>query len=116
MLTATYLYGAEGQQGTTIVPLIASTPADSTTFYFDTKGMLTDFKITETTKSAAVKPAPAPTEKSAVPVTASPAPADAVKPVQATTITTTAAGSSSKTRNVPAENSKFFPGATLENR
>src|SRR5258706_10795487 len=54
--SATYMYGAEGSTGTTMVPLLANTSTDSTTFYFDTKGVLTDYKNHESERAA---PAPA---------------------------------------------------------
>src|SRR5476651_1440289 len=50
--SAIYLHGADGQSGTTMVPLLATAPADSTTFYFDTKGVLTDYKIKQADKPA----------------------------------------------------------------
>ncbi len=52
--TAIYLHG-DGQSGTTtMVPLISTAPVDSVTFYFDTNGVLTDYK---TAHANASKPA-----------------------------------------------------------
>ena len=44
--TAIYVHN-DGQSGTTMVPLVAVDPADSVTFYFDTNGVLTDYKTTQ---------------------------------------------------------------------
>ncbi len=120
--SATYLHGAERQSGTTMVPLLASIPVDSTTFYFDPNGVMADYKITQTSKAAPAetfKPAAAPasSEKSADAAAARPVRPVAEKPVQTTTTTiTTLAGATSKTKAAPVNDSNFFPGATVENR
>ena len=43
--TAIYLHNDDRSGTTTMVPLVAFDPADSVTFYFDTNGVLTDYKI-----------------------------------------------------------------------
>src|SRR3954471_14737161 len=47
--SATYYFSNGGEA---MVTLMAATPKDSTTFYFDTKGVLTDYKASEAPKSA----------------------------------------------------------------
>src|SRR3979490_1886466 len=60
--SARYLHSGEGQSGTTMVPLLATAPVDSTVFYFDTAGVLTDYIITKGDQAAPAAPAkPAPT-------------------------------------------------------
>src|SRR5215218_7662244 len=49
--SAIYLYDKPGETGTTMVPLLSTSPADSTTFYFDPKGVLTDYKNKETERA-----------------------------------------------------------------
>ncbi len=75
--SALYVYNNGTSGGTTIVPLVATVPRDSVTFYFDTNGVLTDLK---TTQADAGKPAPA--ETKAAPAETKAAPADAGKPAQ----------------------------------
>jgi outer membrane protein assembly factor BamE (lipoprotein component of BamABCDE complex) len=70
--SALYVYNEGPSSGTTIVSLVTTVPRDSVTFYFDTKGVLTDLK---TTQANAGKPAPA---------EANPAPAEVNKTTQAT--------------------------------
>jgi hypothetical protein len=104
--TAVYLHGADGQSGTTIVPLVAGTPADSTTFYFDSKGVLTDSKIKEAVRAA---PSPAPASTLAQPASA---------PAGATAMTKSAAPPAPATaKTPPAPNvTERWPGSTTENR
>jgi hypothetical protein len=114
--SARYLYGGDGQSGTTMVPLLASTLADSTIFYFDTKGVLTEYK---TTQASAVAPAEAAKPAATQAVAAKPAPpVTSSKPAPPSTVTTTttAKGTTSATKTAPAGDSMFFPGATKENR
>jgi len=95
--TALYVFNEGGATGTTIVPLVASVPRDSATFYFDANGVLSDFKTT--TRTAADKPAvaetktpatetpkaaPIDTAKSPRPSSVNPAPATVDKPATLT--------------------------------
>jgi hypothetical protein len=138
--SAFYLHGNDGQSGTAMVSLLASNSVDSTTFYFDTKGVLTDYKITQAAKSApaeAAKAAPAEAAKPLTTDTAKAAPAESTKPgaTQATTSKTAPAAPANTqatiakpapaaptsaqgtlTKPAPSEADKFFPGASKENR
>jgi outer membrane protein assembly factor BamE (lipoprotein component of BamABCDE complex) len=54
---------SDGQSVTTMVPLLATAPVDSVTFYFDTNGVLTDYKTRQadpgkTTQTTTNKPTP----------------------------------------------------------
>jgi hypothetical protein len=104
--SAIYLYGAEGQSGTTMVPLIATSPADSTTFYFDTKGVLTDYKIKETERAAPAQAAAATPVQSAGAQASSDGTAPG-KPATAQTATK---------KPLPPNVTDRWPGSTTENR
>jgi hypothetical protein len=117
--SATYLHGGDGQSGTTMVSLLAANPVNSTTFYFDDKGVLTDYKIKQ-----ADKPAPAEAATPAIPQASSDkaAPAAPAKPAatQASSNKTAppapTATQATITKPAPADADKFFPGASKENR
>jgi hypothetical protein len=89
--TALYVFNEGGGTGTTIVPLVASLPRDSATFYFDTNGVLSDFKTT--TRATADKPAAAEakapateTPKATTPDAAKAAPIDTAKSPQPSSV------------------------------
>jgi hypothetical protein len=107
--SATYLYGSDGQPVTTMVSLITSSPADSTTFYFDVKGVLTDYKINEAERAPRVPGAGA-------------VPAAALKPgsTSASAVKTAPAKPASAQAPVkpplPPNVTDRWPGSTIENR
>jgi len=114
--TAIYLQ-SDGQSGTTtMVPLVSTVPVNSVTFYFDTNGVLTDYK---TTQANANKPAltdgarttQAGSDKPAQPITANTTPADPGKTTQ--TDTSKATPGNASTWSFP---SILIPSATKENR
>jgi hypothetical protein len=107
--SAIYLYGAEGQSGTTMVPLIATSPADSTTFYFDTKGVLTDYKIKETERAAPAQAAEAVPAAAAQPA-GTQASSDKTAPAKPATAQTTTK------KPLPPNVTDRWPGSTTENR
>ena len=107
--SATYLYGAEGQAGTTMVPLLSSSPADSTTFYFDTRGVLTDYKIKEADRSA-----PAPAAQAAAAAAAQPVSTQASSDKTAPAKPATAQAPAKKP--LPPNVTDRWPGSTTENR
>jgi len=67
----------DGQTGTTVIPLVATDPVDSITFYFDTSGVLTHYKSTQANTN---KRAPAEAAQTTTPVSSAQA-ASAGSPV-----------------------------------
>lgn len=110
--TAIYVH-SDGQSGTTMVPLVAIEPADSVTFYFDTNGLLTDYKTTQAKASRAASTEGAGTMQSS-----------SDKPVQANTAKTAPADSGRTTqtntdKTTPAKSwfpDILIPSATKQNR
>lgn len=126
--TAIYVHN-DGQSGTTMVPLVAIDPADSVTFYFDTNGVLTDYKTTQAKASRAVSTESAGTmqpssEKPAQANTARTAPADSDKatPTNTGKTTQTNTDKATQTNTDKATPSKswfpdiLIPSATKQNR
>ena len=109
--SAIYLYDKPGESGTAMVSLIATSPADSTTFHFDTKGVLTDYKYKEAERAA-------PTPAAAAPSAATAATAPAA--VQSTSDKSSAAKASPAPAPVkkplPPNVTDRWPGSTTENR
>jgi outer membrane protein assembly factor BamE (lipoprotein component of BamABCDE complex) len=94
--TALYVYNDGQSSGTNIVPLIASTPRDAVTFYFDTNGVLTDMKSTQANANA-----PAPAVTRVEPATAKSAPAEPNKSTPA------ASGKPAPNTEKPASSDKW---------
>ena len=110
--SAIYLYDKPGESGTAMVSLISTSPADSTTFYFDTKGVLTEYKNKETERPAPAAAVPSATTTA----TAATAPAS----VQSTS-DKSAAGKPSPAptavkKPLPPNVTDRWPGSTTENR
>jgi hypothetical protein len=101
--SAIYFFGREGESGTTMVPLIGSAPADSTTFYFDTRGVLTDFKTKEAERAA-----PVPATAAATP-SGTQASSDQSAPAKASPAQTAR-------KPLPPNVTDRWPGSTTENR
>jgi len=117
--SATYMYGAEGSTGTTMVSLLANASTDSTTFYFDTKGILTDYKNHETERTA---PAPTPAAV-ATPAVATPAAVAQPATAQASSDKTAPPKAAAQPVAQPAPKNPLppnvtdrWPGSTTENR
>ena len=109
--SAIYLYDKPGESGTAMVSLISTSPTDSTTFHFDTKGVLTEYKNKEAERAA-----PA----AAVPAATTTATATAPASVQSTSDKSAPAKSSPAPTPVkkplPPNVTDRWPGSTTENR
>lgn len=107
--TARYLYAPEGDAANTMVPLLSTSQGASTTFEFDTKGVLTDYRYTAAVRQAVAQPSAA--SAAAAPAAAAPQPAGA-KPAAKTADVQPAAPK----KPLPPNVTDRWPGSTTENR